>query len=141
MSDYDRPGLVRWTSYAFGRRLPERHHSWVLHDVTCRTWVLRHILRGLVQVSVGVTLVLLILPAPIPLRVLTAIAAGGPCLLGYTIMTIPLTENRLIKAGYRVAIADEIRSKRAVHAQASANHARRERIAARQTARATRRGR
>jgi hypothetical protein len=141
MSEYERPGLLRWLTYAFGRKLPERFHPWVLHDITCRTWVLRHILRGLVQISVGAALVLLLLPAPMPLRVLTTFTAAGPCLLGYTINIIAMTEHRLIKAGYRPAIAAKIRSRRAVDAQTTANRARRERIAERLDARAARRGR
>jgi hypothetical protein len=37
--------------YAFGGRLPERYRDWVLRDGTARTWLLRAVLRGLVQVT------------------------------------------------------------------------------------------
>src|SRR3954447_16205173 len=40
-----RPGPLAWIWYAIGGRLPERNRSWVLFDVTCRTWLLRHFAR------------------------------------------------------------------------------------------------
>lgn len=43
-----RPGVGRWLLYAYGRRLPPRYSQWVLHDLTCRTWFVRHMLRSLV---------------------------------------------------------------------------------------------
>jgi len=58
----DRPGMGRWLAYAYGRRLPPRHAQWVLHDLTCRTWFVRHMLRGLVQCAPA--LLLLLFPAP-----------------------------------------------------------------------------
>lgn len=39
-----RPGPLWWIWYAFGGKLPDRYRDWVLHDVTCRTWWLRHVL-------------------------------------------------------------------------------------------------
>lgn len=44
-----RPGVLRWLRYAWGGRLPARHAQWVLHDLTCRTWFVRHLARSLVQ--------------------------------------------------------------------------------------------
>lgn len=134
---YTRPGPLRWLRYAFGGRLPEQYHTWVLHDITCRTWVLRHIARGIVQLIAPITLGLLFIPTSMPIRVLTVIAAGGPCLLGVTINIIAMTSHRLIKAGYPPGLGEQMRSTRAITAQATANRARRERIAAR----AARRGR
>lgn len=46
-----RPGLVWWLQYQFGATLPRRYRDWVLHDGTCRTWVLRVLVRGLVQIA------------------------------------------------------------------------------------------
>ncbi|MER7084064.1 DUF5313 family protein [Saccharopolyspora kobensis] len=46
-----RPGPARWLYYQFGGRLPERYRDWVLHDATCRTWVLRVLIRGLIQIA------------------------------------------------------------------------------------------
>jgi hypothetical protein len=43
-----RPGVLPWLYYAYGGTLP-KHAQWVLHDLTCRTWVLRHFARSVVQ--------------------------------------------------------------------------------------------
>ncbi|AHH97957.1 hypothetical protein GCM10010174_28960 [Kutzneria viridogrisea] len=45
-----RPNPVQWIWYVYGGRLPQRCREWVLHDVTCRTWALRHLLRAVVQI-------------------------------------------------------------------------------------------
>lgn len=44
-----RPDPVRWLYYAFGGRLGPRHAQWVLHDLTARTWFVRHLTRTLTQ--------------------------------------------------------------------------------------------
>jgi Family of unknown function (DUF5313) len=44
-----RPWVVRWLLYAYGKRLPPRYAQWVLHDLTCRTWFVRLLARGLAQ--------------------------------------------------------------------------------------------
>lgn len=44
-----RPGPVRWLLYAYGKRLPPQYAQWVLHDLTCRTWFLRHEARCVAQ--------------------------------------------------------------------------------------------
>jgi hypothetical protein len=141
MSDYTRPGLLRWLWYAFGGRLPRKYNTWVLHDMTCPTWVLRHILRAFMQLAIPIALALIFIPASMPIRVLTVITAGGPSVLLMTLNITAMSEHRLIKAGYRPTIAEDIRAKRAITAQSTANHARRERIAQRQMARAARRNR
>jgi hypothetical protein len=141
VSDYTRPGPLRWVWYAFGGGLPPKYSSWVLHDMTGRTWVLRHVLRAFVQLAIPVVLALIFIPASMPIRVLTVITAGGPSVLLMTLNITAMSEHRLIKAGYRPTIAEDIRAKRAINAQSTANHARRERIAERQLARAARRHR
>lgn len=141
MSDYKRPGVGRWIWYAFGGGLPSAYRMWVLHDMTCRTWVLRHVARALVQLAIPVALALIFIPASMPIRVLTVITAGGPSVLLMTLNITAMSEHRLIKAGYPPTIAEEIRAARAVNAQSTSNYARRERIAARQVARAARRSR
>ena len=40
-----RPRGIRLLWYILGGSLPARHHSWVLQDLTCRTWWLRHFAR------------------------------------------------------------------------------------------------
>jgi hypothetical protein len=44
-----RPGVLAWLLYAYGRRLPPRYAQWVLHDLTCRIWFVRHLSRALAQ--------------------------------------------------------------------------------------------
>ena len=45
----DRPGVLRWLFYAYGGGLPARCAPWVLRDLTGRWWLVRHVLRTLVQ--------------------------------------------------------------------------------------------
>jgi hypothetical protein len=37
--------------YQYGGTLPGRYREWVLHDATCRTWLLRVFVRGFVMVA------------------------------------------------------------------------------------------
>jgi Family of unknown function (DUF5313) len=57
-----RPGVVWWLLYAYGRRLPSRFAQWALHDLTARTWFVRHLSRALAQCLPA--LGLLAFPAP-----------------------------------------------------------------------------
>ncbi len=126
-----RPGFVRWLGYAFGMGLPERYREWILHDTTGPTWIVRHIARALVQLAVPALAVLVLLPAPTWVRVLTVIAAGGPALMfsiGYIVET---SEHRLIKAGYPGGLGESVRRERAARAQREQAAARRQRIAER----------
>jgi hypothetical protein len=45
-----RPSPLLWVYYCYGGRLPDRYRDWVLHDGTCRTWLIRVFVRGFVQV-------------------------------------------------------------------------------------------
>jgi hypothetical protein len=73
-----RPDPARWLWYAYGGGLPERFAPWVLHDTTCRTWVVRHVIRAVVQIAPIVIAIIVFVPGPIWLRV--------ACALGGTIM-------------------------------------------------------
>ncbi|MBO0839716.1 MAG: DUF5313 family protein, partial [Sciscionella sp.] len=44
-----RPGPLRWLYYAYGGGLGPKYAQWVLHDLTCRTWFIRHLSRTLAQ--------------------------------------------------------------------------------------------
>lgn len=46
-----RPNPVLWLSYQYRGKLPMKYRDWVLHDGICRTWLLRVLIRGLVQVA------------------------------------------------------------------------------------------
>jgi hypothetical protein len=46
-----RPNPVLWVGYQYSGRLPGRYREWVLRDGTCRTWLFRVFVRGLVLVA------------------------------------------------------------------------------------------
>ncbi|GAA4686807.1 hypothetical protein GCM10023215_22970 [Pseudonocardia yuanmonensis] len=112
MTGIVRPGPLRWLAYAFGAGLPARHREWVLHDVTVPTWVLRHLVRAVVQIApVGVALYLLVPGSP-GIRV-TAVVMGAAIGLVYSLAFVePAAEHRAIKAGYPEGTAAATRRER-----------------------------
>ena len=120
-----RPGVLRWIGYAMGAGLPPRHRTWVLHDTTTGTWVLRHVARSLVQLAVPVAVVLLLVPGPFWIRGMAAL--GGVFLalffsLGYMTETL---ENRVKRAGYPAGSAQAARDRAALTRQARESERRR----------------
>jgi Family of unknown function (DUF5313) len=107
-----RPGPLRWLLYAFGKGLPPEHREWVLHDVTARTWALRHLLRTAVQLAPFAVLLYVLIPGSTGVR--AAAVAGGLALgVFYSVAYMyETTENRAIKAGYPRGTAREIRDRR-----------------------------
>jgi hypothetical protein len=67
-----RPGPLRWYWYAVGGRLPDRYRRWVLHDLTCRTWPLRHLARLVAQLAPVAIVLVLLLPGHLWIRVMGA---------------------------------------------------------------------
>jgi hypothetical protein len=133
-----RPGPVRWVGYAFGAGLPAEYSEWVYHDVTSRSWVLRHLGRGLLQLAPVLAAVAILMPGPVWIRVV-AIAAGTPMAMVFCLAyMVETTDHRLTKAGYPSGVAESVRKRRSIDAQATANAARRERIAARRARRQAR---
>src|SRR5690349_18509109 len=89
-----RPAPHRWLWYALGGALPVLNCTWVLHDTTTGSWWARHIARSLVQMSIPIALVMVLMPAPLGLRLA---AAGGGIFLGmiYSLAYMnETTENR-----------------------------------------------
>jgi hypothetical protein len=132
-----RPNPVRWLYYQFGGRLPERYRDWVLHDGTCRTWLLRVFVRGLVVVTpiaAGLFTILLLVGHSWPL-------ATGSVVLGllvnirYTLSySVESVDGRLARHGfppghasavrrqaYEIAHADEAARYRAAYRGGSAD--------------------
>ena len=106
-----RPTPHRWLWYALGGGLPARHRGWVLHDTTTATWWLRHVGRSFVQMSIPIALVMILLPAPLGLRLA---AAGGGIFLAmiYSLAYMnETTENRVVKAGYPAGTAQAMRDR------------------------------
>lgn len=110
-----RPTPLRWVWYSLGGGLPPALAPWVLADTTGRTWVVRHLIRALVQLSPLLVVCLVLVPLPMAYRVATA--AGGVVLgllfsLAYMTET---TEHRVVKAGYPPGTAGRVRAERAEH--------------------------
>jgi hypothetical protein len=98
--------------YAFGRGLPPEYREWVLHDITARSWVVRHLLRTVVQLLPVAVLLYVLIPGAAWIRgcaVLAGLLLGFFYSLSYMYET---TENRAVKAGYPRGTAREIREGR-----------------------------
>ena len=108
-----RPHLLRWLLYAFWAPLPERYSTWVLYDATCSTWVLRHVGRLLTIAVLPVSAVILFLPGPLNVRVLTAVVAGLGGFLFAGVFVNEATDYRLIRAGWGSGTGSELRRRRA----------------------------
>lgn len=111
-----RPDPALWLWYSIGGRLPERYQPWVLRDVTCRTWVLRHLARSMVQVSPG--LLFLLLPGPLWIRAM-AVLGGVLMALMYSLSYMEhTTEYRLHKHGYPLGTGKAVRDQAKEHSRA-----------------------
>ena len=108
-----RPNPARWLLYAFWGPLPELYRTWVLYDATCSTWVLRHVARLLTFAVLPVVVVVVFVPGPLHLRVLTALVAGLGGFLFAAIWVNEATEHRLERAGWPTGLGSELRARRA----------------------------
>jgi hypothetical protein len=95
-----RPGLIRWFWYALGGRLPGRYREWVLYDLTCRTWPLRHLARLLTQLAPVAAVLIAAVPGPLWVRVMGALGGSIVGLLYSFVFLYEATEHRAAKAGY-----------------------------------------
>ena len=112
-----RPDPMRWIWYAVGGRLPSRYRTWVLHDLTCRTWAVRHIARALVQVAPVAVAVFLLVPGTPGIRV-AAVTAGLLLGLLYSCAYMyEIAEHRVAQAGYQVGTAHAAREESHVEAR------------------------
>jgi hypothetical protein len=99
-----RPNPIRWLYYQFGGTLPITYREWVLHDITCRTWFLRVLLRAFVQMApvMAVLVIFLrgVLGGPWPL-VLGSILLGVLVYLRIALtMSVDSADFRLMRYGY-----------------------------------------
>lgn len=131
----ERPSLLRQLWYTIGGSLPARYRYWVLHDVTCRTWALRHIVRTLLIIAPLLTLYLVLMPASLSIRLLSGLTFSGGLLIFSLVNILVVTDRRAVRAGFRFGLVSEIRETRSRQRQSQANYQRRERIAARQARR------
>lgn len=133
-----RPAAPAWLWYCIGGRLPERHHAWVLHDVTCGTWLLRHFARTLLIITPLFTAYMLLMPASLAVRLLTGLTFTGGLIVFSVVNALIDTDRRAVRAGHGVGMPAQLRAQKSVDRQRLASHQRRERIAERQARRTSR---
>ena len=107
-----RPNPVQWVWYALGGGLPRHLSPWVLADTTGRTWIVRHLLRAVVQVLPVMVLCVVVPPVPLAYRLTAAV---GGLLLGLMFSIAFMTEtieHRVTKAGYPPGTAARRRAER-----------------------------
>lgn len=98
-----RPNPVLWLYYQYRGRLPAKFREWVLHDGTCRTWLLRVFVRGLVMVApVAAALFVgfLLLGHSLPLAagsIALGLLVSFRCTLPYSVESV---DRRLARHGY-----------------------------------------
>jgi hypothetical protein len=112
-----RPNPVQWVWYALGGGLPRHLSPWVLADTTGRTWIVRHLLRAVVQVLPVMVLCVVVPPVPLAYRLTAAV---GGLLLGLMFSIAFMTEtieHRVTKAGYPPGTAARLRAERAERAR------------------------
>ena len=126
-----RPALGRLLWYCYGGSLPAVHRSWVLHDVTCRTWILRHFGRWSMGIVPLFGLYLLVVPIPFGIRVYTGLAFSLALYVMALVFILIDTDRRAVRAGYTYSQPSAIRTANSVERQRTANFERRERIAER----------
>lgn len=133
-----RPRGLRLLWYALGGSLPAHHHSWVLHDLTCPTWSVRHFARTAVIIVPLLGLYLAVVPASLSIRLLTGLTFAGAGFLFSFVNILVDTDRRAVRAGHAPGQAEQIRGTRAAEQHRLAAYQRRERIAERQARRRAR---
>ncbi|MGW5055620.1 DUF5313 family protein [Actinokineospora sp. NPDC004072] len=117
-----RPNPLQWLWYSVGGRLPDRLREWVLHDVTSRTWVLRHAARATVLIA-PIVVACLLVPGPLAIRLGMV---GLAVIIGYYFSFSYLHESAEMRAarhGYPYGTAADIRKSRNAEADAAAQAA------------------
>ena len=109
-----RPSPLQWLWYAFWGPLPDRYRLWVLYDATCSTWILRHLARVLTIAVVPMAAVVVFLPGPLHLRLLTAFVAGAGAFLFTVVWVNEATESRLVRAGWDWGTGEQVRERRSL---------------------------
>jgi hypothetical protein len=108
-----RPNPAQWVWYALGGRLPRELSPWVLADTTGRTWIVRHLLRAVVQVVPLMLLCLLVPPVPLGYRLSAAFGGLVSALIFSVAFMTETIEHRTTKAGYPPGTAARVRAERA----------------------------
>jgi len=92
--------------------MPLAYREWVLYDLTCRTWPLRHLLRLVVQLLPVAVVLMVLIPGPMWVR-LMGVVGGSLVGLSYSFgFLYEATEHRACKAGYPHGTAARVREER-----------------------------
>ena len=108
-----RPNPAQWVWYAWGGGLPRHLSPWVLADTTRRTWIVRHLLRAVVQVAPLIAVCLLVPPVPLAYRLSAALGGLAIALIFSMAFMTETIEHRVAKAGYPPGTAARVRAERA----------------------------
>lgn len=130
-----RPSARMLLWYCIGGSLPERHSTWVLRDVTCRSWLVRHFARTLLIIVPLFAVYMALVPTSLGVRLLTGLTFSGGLFMFSVVNTLIDTDRRAVRAGYAPGLPAHVRSQQAVERQRLASYQRRERIAERQARR------
>jgi hypothetical protein len=130
-----RPGPFQLLRYSLGGRLDARHKTWVLHDVTCRTWLLRHVGRTFLIVVPLFAVYMAFMPTSLGIRLLTGLTFSGGLFMFSFVNALIDTDRRAVRAGYGMGLPAQLRGQQAAERQRLASRRRRERIAERRTRR------
>jgi len=108
-----RPGPLWWVWYACGGRLPARHRDWVLYDATCRTWVVRHLVRTALPLALVSVPIVLFVPGPLWVR-LCGLLLGWLVSAQFAIFLLhDAVDHRVRRAGYPAGYAQAVRDEAA----------------------------
>ena len=100
MADYARPGPLLWLRYAYGGACPSATANGCCTTSTAPTWVLRHVVRSVVQFLPFAIVLLLVIPVD---KGILAIGIAMGALIGLLFSTAfvdNVAESRAMKAGY-----------------------------------------
>jgi len=134
-----RPRGARLLWYLLGGSVPAEHSTWVLHDLTCRTWWLRHFARTMLIIVPLFAVYMAVVPASLAIRLLTGLTFAGGIFLFSLVNILVDTDRRAVRAGYPAGLAADIRTDRSEQRHRLASYERRERIAERRARRNGRR--
>ncbi len=135
LSQRERPSMRQVLWYSYGGALPPRYNTWVLNDVTCSTWWLRHFARVLAVVVPLTAGFLIIVPSSAGAARFTGIAASFALVLLSILFMLIDSDRRAVRAGYLASLPSVMRTQRSGDTQRRANHDRRERMATRRAKR------
>jgi hypothetical protein len=130
-----RPRGAKFLWYCLGGSLPEQHSTWVLADVTCRTWLLRHFARTMLIVVPLFAAYMALMPTSFVIRLLTGLTFSGGLIMFSLVNALVDTDRRAVRAGYGAGLPAQLRTQQSVDRQRLASSQRRARIAERQARR------